>query len=172
MNVDKLAAVVNDSVSRISGWVDAQPAGSLNRAVGLVVGAPAWTVLGLAAWLTPASEGFGTHLQLGLSECTMLHLTGYPCPMCGMTTTFALLAHFRPVDAFFNQPFGLVLFSATVAAAAIGFADLLSGRGYWRSALRWIDRRESRLAGVLMFGMLGGWVYKVIRMHPELIGMG
>lgn len=172
MNLDNLAGMVNDGVARIGQWVDSKPAGPLNRAVGLVIGAPAWTVLGLASWLTPSPKGFGTHLQLGLGECTMLHLTGYPCPMCGMTTTFTLFAHLRPVDALINQPFGIVLFTVTVAMAAIGLADLLSGRGYWRAALRWVDRRESRLAGVLMFGMLGGWVYKVIRMHPELIGMG
>jgi hypothetical protein len=172
MNIDSLAAHVNDGVARIGRWVDDQPPVPLNRAVGLLIGAPAWVVLGLASWLTPATQGYGTHLQLGLGECTMLHLTGYPCPMCGMTTAFTLYAHFRPIDALVNQPFGIVLFGTTLAAAAIGVADVVSGRGYWRAALRWIDRRESRLAGVLMFGMLGGWLYKVIRMHPELIGMG
>jgi hypothetical protein len=172
MNVDSLAERVNEAVASMGRWVDAQPPVPLNRAVGLVLALPSWTVLGLAAWLTPSPRGYGTHLQLGLGECTMLHLTGYPCPMCGMTTTFTLFAHLRPIDAVVNQPFGIVLFSTTVAAAAIGLADLLSGRGYWRVALRWVDRRESRLAAVLMFGMLGGWVYKVIRLHPELIGMG
>lgn len=172
MKIDALAEKVNDVVARVSRWVEAQPAAPLNRAVGVVLLVPSGTVLGLASWLTPAPQGYGTHLQLGLGECTMLHLTGFPCPMCGMTTTFTLFAHLRPVDAIINQPFGLVLFGATVAASAIGLSDLLSGRGYWRAALRWIDRRESRLAGVLMFGMLGGWLYKVIRMHPELVGMG
>lgn len=42
---------------------------------------------------------------------------GYPCPMCGMTTTFALMEHLRPLDAALKLPFGVVLFSLTVAAS-------------------------------------------------------
>ena len=33
----------------------------------------------------------GTHQQLGLPPCNFVTLTGYPCPACGMTTSFALL---------------------------------------------------------------------------------
>lgn len=168
MSLDALSGRVNGTIDRVSRWVDSQPPLSMNRGVGLVVGLPSWSVLGIAAWLTPSPNGFGTHLQLGLGECTMLHLTGYPCPMCGMTTTFTLFAHLRPVDAFFNQPFGLVLFAGTLAGAAIGLADILTGRGYWKMALLWVDKRESRAAAVLMFGMLFGWVYKILLMHPEL----
>ena len=168
MTVDTLSDRVNGTIDQIGRWVDRQPPLSLNRGVGAVIGVPAWSVLGIASWLTPSPNGYGTHLQLGLGECTMLHLTGFPCPMCGMTTTFTLFAHLRPIDAFLNQPFGVVLFSCTLAGAAIGFADVVTGRGYWRKALRWVDKRESRAAAVLMFGMFFGWVYKVLAMHPEL----
>ena len=34
-----------------------------------------------------------THRQLGLPPCTFYEVTGVPCPSCGMTTSFALLAH-------------------------------------------------------------------------------
>jgi hypothetical protein len=55
-------------------------------------------VLGTAAWLNPY-QGDGTamtmraHTQLGLPPCSMESLMGKPCPACGMTTSFALLAH-------------------------------------------------------------------------------
>jgi len=77
----------------------------------VVVALPTLTVLAIARHLQPDPAGVGTHTQLGLGRCPVLALTGYPCPMCGMTTTFALMADLRPVDAALNQPFGVVLFS-------------------------------------------------------------
>lgn len=168
MNVDAFADRVNGGIDDLGKWVDSKPPALMNRAVGLMLGLPSWTVIGIAAYLTPAAKGHGTHLQLGLGECTMLHITGYPCPMCGMTTTFTLFAHLRPIDAVLNQPFGVVLFSAALAAAVIGVVDVVAGVGLWRKALRWVDRREQRVASVLLFGMLGGWIYKIFLMHPEL----
>ena len=67
-------------------------------------------VLVLAVWLEPSSQGHSTHTQLGLYPCTMLSFTGFPCPMCGMTTTLALMADLRFLQAALNQPFGVLLF--------------------------------------------------------------
>lgn len=139
------------------------------RILGLFVGAPTSLVLGIAAWLTPASQGVGTHMQLGLGGCALLTMTGWPCPMCGMTTTFALMAHLRPLEALVNQPFGIVLFLLTVLGAVLGIGDVVTGRGFVRSALRWVGRREQLFALGLLFGMIGGWIYKSIRIHPEVL---
>lgn len=155
---------------RLTTWFDriaaivARP-----RILGLVIGLPTTVVLALALWLTPEAEGVGTHMQLGLGGCAMLTLTGWPCPMCGMTTTFTLLAHLRPWDALVNQPFGVVLFSLTVLGSVLGLIDLITGRGVLHRAFRWVGRREQLLALGLLFGMFGGWVYKCIRMHPTLL---
>src|SRR5262245_53859132 len=37
----------------------------------------------------------GTHQRMGLPPCSFYYLTGYkyPCPSCGMTTSFTLLMH-------------------------------------------------------------------------------
>ncbi|MDP2315456.1 MAG: DUF2752 domain-containing protein [Pseudomonadota bacterium] len=156
---------LNEFADRLSALTD-RPS---NRTVGLLLGLPSATVVGLAAWLTPATQGFGTHMQLGLGGCAMLTMTGWPCPMCGMTTTFALMAHFRPLDAFVNQPFGVVLFSLTLLTALLGIADMVTGRGVIRQAFRWVGRREQLLAVGLLVGMIGGWIYKCIRMHPSLL---
>ncbi len=56
------------------------------------------TVFGIAAWLHPYNADgspmtMATHTQLGLPPCSMVKLTGRPCPACGMTTSFALLVH-------------------------------------------------------------------------------
>lgn len=135
-----------------------------DRLVSLVLGVPAWGVLGLAAWLVPAEEGHGTHLQLGLSTCTLLDLTGWPCPMCGMTTTFAHLAHGHLLDGVRTQPFGVVLFAGTVLVALVALAEGAAPSGRWQRLLRWLETRELPIAGGLLLGLIGGWIYKILIM--------
>jgi hypothetical protein len=88
------------------------------RAVYLAFALSALTILAVAANLTPSASGLGTHTQLGLPACGFLSRTGWPCPSCGLTTSFALAARGRFGDAAFVQPFGFCLFVALAAAAA------------------------------------------------------
>lgn len=138
------------------------PESVLHRAIGASLLAPSATILGLSRWLTPDPTGVGTHLQLGLGTCVVLTLTGYPCPMCGMTTTFALLADGELLRALGNQPFGVVLFCATLVAAALGALDLALGQGLWRRSLSWVEARETSVAVGILLAMAGGWVYKIL----------
>ena len=103
-------------MSQTSALWSSMSSRTLSRLLSVPVAGGTGTILGVAMWLTPSPTGHGTHLQLGLGQCTFLAMTGYPCPMCGMTTTFTLLAHIHPITAMFTQPFGLVLFSMTVGA--------------------------------------------------------
>ncbi|MFZ4430466.1 MAG: DUF2752 domain-containing protein [Phycisphaerales bacterium] len=88
----------------------ASPAG---RLVAGLVAAACLVLLGTAAGLTPAPAGHGTHLALGLPACGWVISYSRPCPTCGMTTAFALLANGRPLDAFLAQPFGSLLAMAS-----------------------------------------------------------
>jgi hypothetical protein len=51
-------------------------------------------VFAVAVLLDPYRDGkvwlSETHRQLGFPPCTFRELTGYPCPSCGMTSSFAL----------------------------------------------------------------------------------
>lgn len=138
------------------------PDALLHRLVGLALALPTATVLGIAAWLHPNPAGVGTHRQLGLEGCVVLTLTGVPCPMCGMTTTFALMADGRLLDALANQPFGVVLFLATMGGLVVGFWDLISARGAWRGVLAWVLERETAVALTILVGLLAGWTYKIL----------
>lgn len=134
------------------------------RLVSLAVGGPAWAVITLAALLTPNPDGVGTHRQLGLGACTILSLTGYPCPMCGMTTTFTHMAHLDPASALVTQPFGVVLFLGTLSVGILAVMEGVSPRGRWDQLLSFIERWDLRVALALFLGLVGGWVYKVAAM--------
>lgn len=131
------------------------------RVAGALCGLPAAGVLGIARWLDPSPAGVGTHTQLGLGRCPVLALTGFPCPMCGMTTTFALMADLRPVDAVLNQPFGVFLCVVTATAAAVSLAQMVTGKPVLPALLARILHRERLYASLLLIGMIGGWVYKM-----------
>ena len=118
-------------------------------------------VLGTAMWLTPASEGHGTHTQLGLSDCSFLVLTGQPCPMCGATTTFTLLAHLRPIDAVINQPFAAFLFVLTVGLFGLSLSEVILPRQRWQRLFRVLGPYEGPLAAGFLAFMGLGWVYKM-----------
>ncbi len=135
-----------------------------SRALSAVLAVGTGTVLTLAAWLKPSVEGHGTHLQLGLRECSFLGWTGWPCPMCGATTTFSLMAHARVVEAVVNQPFATLLFVMTVGVFAVSVAEAVQPRRRWSRLSRWLEPREGWLAVGFLGFMLVAWAYKAALM--------
>ena len=120
--------------------------------------------MGVARALTPAASGHGTHKQLGLGTCSILAPTGVPCPVCGMTTSFSHLAHLEPLQGLVAQPFGVLLFGLTLAAACLSLLELVLPRGRWEQTWRWTLDHERRIAGLLFGGLALGWIYKVLSM--------
>lgn len=121
-------------------------------------------VFALAALLEPSIHGHGTHTQLGLANCTFLELTGQPCPMCGATTTWSLLAHFSPIEALINQPFAALLFAIASAVFGVAVAETIDPRERWSRILAWLEPREGILAVAFLGVMMVGWVYKMALM--------
>ena len=122
---------------------------------------PTMSVLAIARSLTPSVSGVGTHTQLGLEPCIMLSSLGIPCPMCGMTTTFSLMAHYRPVDAFLNQPFGVVLFLITGLVAVYSLLELMNPTRRWWKLYLWIANKDISVLVAFFLGFTGAWLYKV-----------
>ena len=118
---------------------------------------PAAAVIIVAATLAPRQAGYGTHQQLGLPPCSFLARTGYPCASCGMTTSFAAMAHGRVVEAFLAHPLGVVLFFGTAAVGLCGLCEAVTGRDVLR-----ILRPGVWWAVVVGVGLLGGWAFKII----------
>ena len=138
---------------------------AVSRLASVFVAAGCGGVLWLAWWLEPAAQGHGTHQQLGLNGCTVLTLTGWPCPMCGMTTTFSLMADLRIVEATWNQPFGVVLFLLTLATLSIAVAELIWPTDRWRRLWRWLAPWEMWAAALFMVGLGLGWAWKIALMQ-------
>jgi len=142
---------------------------TLSRLFSLLVVIGSGAVLGLAVWLDPAVEaGHGTHTQLGLGTCTVLELTGWPCPMCGMTTTFSLMAHLQPLRALWNQPFGVVLFAGTCFMLGVGLVELLQPRDRWRRLWARMLAVEGWLTGAFLAGLGLSWLWKIAIMRGWL----
>jgi hypothetical protein len=90
------------------------------------------SLVALAGVLTPDSRGFGTHEKLGLPPCTFRQLTGYRCPSCGMTTSWAHLLRGRVVQAFRDNVGGALLGLVTVVLAPWSLISGWHGRWLWR----------------------------------------
>jgi hypothetical protein len=114
----------------------------------------------LAAWLSPDPRGVGTHEQLGMPPCTMHWVLGIPCPFCGMTTAFSLLAHGRPLAAFRTQPAGLIIALASAGAILGCIAAAAIGRGPDALEERLLHSRRFVIAVLTLLGV--AWVYKII----------
>jgi hypothetical protein len=67
---------------------------------------------------TPKSQE--THRQLGLPPCSFYAMTGLPCPSCGFTTSFSLVAHGDFVNALRANSVGTLL--ATFCALIVPWA--------------------------------------------------
>lgn len=129
------------------------------RIIAGVFAACSMTLLVIAARLHPDPAGVGTHHQLGLPPCGLLMVTGIPCMTCGMTTSYAELAHGHLIRSLIAQPAGTVLALLTAATFWIGSYIAVTGRPSARvlNSVPWARMLLTLLAIVLV-----AWVYKIV----------
>ncbi len=133
-------------------------AGAGERIAGAAVASIALAVLGVAAWLSPAEQGHGTHVQMGLPACTWAVWFDKPCPTCGMTTAFAAAGEGRWLDALAVQPAGMVLSVMTAAAFWLGLHTAATGSRLGSLAA---TATRPRSVTMLIIGFLIAWGYKI-----------
>lgn len=115
-------------------------------------------LLGTAALLEPATEGLGTHVQMGMAPCGWIALMDLPCPTCGMTTSFALAADGRIAASFLNQPLGAALAIGTAMTFLLALYVAATGSRIV-SALP----RPGRTTGWWLAGaVLAAWTWKIL----------
>jgi len=126
------------------------------RVRGVLLVLPSAGLLAMSFYLTPRKAGYGTHEELGFPPCSFLVHTGYPCPSCGLTTSFAAVAHGDVVGAFLAHPFGIPLFAGVAAVGLAGLGELLLGRDFLR-----LLRPGAWWAAAVIVGLLVGWACKI-----------
>ena len=100
--------------------------------------------------------------QLPLIPCTFLHLTGWPCPLCGFTRSFWAIANGRWGFALVNCPLALGVYLCAVllfiwnAAALVSGVVLLRGPG-----LQGSPYMRRNITGVVLLLFLLNWVYRL-----------
>jgi hypothetical protein len=100
------------------------------RAILVAGGAFLAGLLIVARLLPPDPRGFGTHERLAFcSPCGFRAMTGWPCPTCGMTTSWSHYTRGEFGRALRANPGGLLL---AMLATVVAPWSLLSGiRGRW-----------------------------------------
>ena len=113
---EEVASLTNGKLPRGTRW-------SLVFAAGVLVFG-----LGVAAWMEPDRRGYGTHEHLGLGPCTFRVLFNRPCPSCGMTTSWACVAHGQLAPALRANAGGTLLALLAILALPWLFASAVFGR--------------------------------------------
>jgi hypothetical protein len=122
------------------------------------------TVLGIARSLNPYDENgqprrWGTHQQLGLPPCSFQRLTGWPCPSCGLTTSFSLLMHGDWRAALAVNPAGPVMVLLAVTMAGWFALAGISGRTLGLPDWHWLS---SLAAWTMLWLVLGCWLIRAL----------
>jgi hypothetical protein len=133
----------------LEGWVRA----SLVLIAVLLVG-----VFAVAILLDPYRDGkvwlVETHRQLGLPPCTFKDLTGYPCPSCGMTSSFALAIRGDLWHSAQANFVGTLLALGCLAFIPWGLACAITGR---LLGIRNFERLLVRAVIAFLILMFGRW---------------
>jgi hypothetical protein len=127
------------------------------HAVGVLTAFSAAFVLITARLLVPDARGFGTHEQLGLPACAFLAWTGWPCPTCGLTTSFAHAAHGDLARAFSAHVLGPGLFAVTVLLVPFGLWASVFDEGALMARLH-----PARCLIVAILCLFGAWIARIV----------
>lgn len=126
----------------------------------LLIGLGLLAVFAIAWFLNPYdSQGqplqMATHLQLGLPPCNFHRLTGYPCPSCGMTTSFALLVRGDVMNSLRANAAGTLLASFLVLVLPWCLASAVCRRLFFITSL---ERALLWTVGIFMVVLLVRWI--------------
>ena len=129
------------------------------RITSAILAAGCLAVLVVAWFLSPSSEGLGTHQQLGLPECGWITAANMPCPSCGMTTAFSHAANGDLVSSFIAQPMGMLLAVGAAVMVVVGTYTAVTGSmlapflgGMFTTRVAWI---------LVLLAMLA-WIWKIV----------
>jgi len=116
------------------------------------------SALVVAGMLRPDPRGRGTHEQLGLPPCTLIVLTGIPCPACGMTTSWSLATHGQFLEAARTHVSGTLL---ALVALVVGLGAIIVAARGRRLAFQPGETAWAILAVGLALAVMCEWIVRV-----------
>jgi hypothetical protein len=126
----------------------------------LIVLAFVLVLLGVAVYLNPSRlEKPYPNGYTFLGSCGFLQSTGYPCPTCYMTRSFAYLMHGRPDRAFLTQPFGALLCLMVIYLGWGAISVLYSGKS-WKPF--WYHWSKKWLIAIILLAFMSGWISRLV----------
>jgi hypothetical protein len=100
--------------------------------------------------------------RLPLIPCVFLHLTGWPCPLCGFTRSFWAFANGHWGFALVNCPLALGVYLGVVLLFLWNAAALVSGNVLLRGPLlQCPPARYRKITGVVLLLFLLNWGYRL-----------
>lgn len=116
--------------------------------------------MGAAVGVSPEALADGPGL------CPFAHLTGLPCPGCGLTRSWVALGHGDVVGAFGLNWFGPLFLTVAVVVTGVALWTALAGGGA-------LNRAQRVLTGRVALVVLVTWVgYGLARMLDAGFGWG
>ncbi|MDD2237936.1 MAG: DUF2752 domain-containing protein [Kiritimatiellae bacterium] len=98
-----------------------------------------------------------------LRACTFVWLTGYPCPFCGVTRSFWMMAAGSWRAAWVFCPLGAVVYVLFWGIFLWNAAGMLSGRVLIPSGLfSWIVRHRRAVGLSVLLLLLVHWIYRLV----------
>ncbi len=122
-------------------------------------------VIVTARTLTPKGSGMGTHTELGFPPCTFYVLTKYPCPGCGLTTSFTHITRFHFREALKVHPFGPILFALVLMMLLHLCIKLCSG---YSITPNMTVRMESLIVLLLFLGFMAFFALRCMYFYSKI----
>ncbi len=98
--------------------------------------------------------------RIPLPPCLFHKITGIPCPTCGFTRTFRLIARLRLLDGFLMNPVAALIFAFMVVFVV--YAAVVLAFRKPRIRLHLNGRRELNIVRVLVaVVVISNWIYLI-----------
>ncbi len=116
-------------------------------------------ILLLSFLLTPDPRGYGTHEHLFLPPCYIRFFFNIPCPACGLTTCFALLAKGHWREAFQLHWMSPFLFITFVFLFIYSLGCLFTQKAFWKL---FENKFTPYASSVIILGLMICWFVKLL----------
>ncbi|NJM68681.1 MAG: DUF2752 domain-containing protein [Acaryochloris sp. RU_4_1] len=119
-----------------------------------------WGLLGICSAPLLGAIPYGGGYRFPSLACPMLHLTGIPCPTCGMTRSFVAIAQGNWSQAVTFHLFGPVLFALFAIVVVHTAIELRTNHQWITFYTQCIRRRDIQILSIVTY--LGYYFFRLL----------